>query len=108
MLTVLESPRNSSARRISVGRPTIKVPCETLKVLQPVASHTGQAQRCREDSVTEYRVFGPVANEDILPDVEPLPWRQCAVVMVLASVGVYGVGFLVVTAFDHLFKYLQL
>jgi len=58
--------------------------------------------------VTEYRVFGSVVNEDVLPDVEPLPWRQCAVVMVLASAVVYGLGFLVVTGFDHLFRYLQL
>ena len=61
-----------------------------------------------EDSVTEYRPAGSVASDEHLPEVSPLPWRQCAVLMVLSSVAVYALGFLVVTAFNHLFQYFQL
>ena len=108
MVTVLVPPRNSSAGRISTDHSSIRVPSETLKIPQRFPLHTLEAQRGREDNLTEYRVLGSVISDDVLPDVKPLPWRQCAVLMVLASAAVYGLGFLVVTAFDHLFKYLQL
>jgi len=58
--------------------------------------------------VSEYRVFGSLASDDAAPQVSPLPWRQCAVLIVLGSAGVYGLGFLMVSAFDHLVKYFQL
>ena len=108
MVAVLDYRRNSTDERISSGHGLIKVPSGILKVSQQSVAHTVQGETFREDSVTEYRALGTLISEEVLPDVNPLPWRQCAVLMVLASVAVYGLGFLVVTGFNHLFQYLQL
>ena len=108
MGTVLELKRNSSGQGVSPGQPPFRLPTEPLKVPQALESQTVVDDTVWEDNLTEYGVSGSVAPEEILPDVAPLPWRQCAVVMVLASLAVYGVGFLIVAAFNHLFNYLQL
>ena len=106
MGTVLELPRNSSGQRRSAGHGAISA--EALNLPQDLPSQTAQDDAFWEHSVTEYPVSGFVISDDALPEVDPLPWRQCAVLMVLASVAVYGVGFLIVTGFNHLFHYLQL
>jgi len=84
MATVLDPPRNSSARRPSSGDATAEVPSQTLNLPQPLGSQTAQDDTFWEDSVTEYRVSGSVASDDVLPHVNPLPWRQCAVLMVVS------------------------
>ena len=105
MASVLDMPRSSSTRRSGYCR--IEVPTGALTVPQRFASHTLPAW-CGEDTVAENQRLGSAILEDALPHVKPLPWRQCAVLMVLGSVAVYGLGFLVVAAFNHLFAYLQL
>ena len=102
MASVLDLPRNSS--RSAPAR----LPSGTLNLPQPSGPQTGLDDRFWEDGVTEYRVSGAVVSDDALPDVNPLPWRQCAVLMVLASLAVYGLGYGVVTVFNHLFQFLQL
>jgi hypothetical protein len=108
MATVLDLPRNSPGQRTSSGDDRTRIPSETLKIPKRLESHTAQDDTSWEDSVTEYRVSPSVISDDVLPDVNPLPWRQCAVLMVLASVAVYGLGFVIVAGFSHLFQYLQL
>lgn len=107
MGTVVDLPRRS-AKAISSGHGISKVPSEALRLPQESPEHTDQDDMFWEDSVTEYRPAGSVASDEHLPEVSPLPWRQCAVLMVLSSVAVYALGFLVVTAFNHLFQYFQL
>jgi len=102
MGTVLELPRNSSGQRTSSGHD--RIPSAALNLPQGFESQTAEDDAFWEHSVTEYRSI----SDDVLPDVNPLPWRQCAVLMVLASAAVYGLGFLVVAGFNHLFQYLQL
>jgi len=103
MVTVLDSPRNSSGparTKLSTG------PLNLPKLSGPQTRQDDDT--FWEDGVTEYPASGAVVSDDALPDVNPLPWRQCAVLMVLASVAVYGLGYAVVTAFNHLFQFLQL
>jgi len=107
MGTIVDLPRKSG-KAISSGHGISKVPSETLRLPQESPAHTGPDDMFWEDSMTEYRPAGSVASDEHLPEVNPLPWRQCAVLMVLSSVAVYAVGFLVVTAFNHLFQYFQL
>lgn len=108
MPSVVYLPRNSSRKAISSGHGISELPSEPLRVPQELPAHTAPDDMFWEDSVTEYRAAGSVASDDHLPDVNPLPWRQCAVLMVLSSGAVYALGFLVVTAFNHLFQYFQL
>ena len=108
MPSVVELKRDSSGQRQSSGWAGVGVPPAPLKLPQPLESQTGYDDTVGEDSLAEYGVSGSVASDEVLPDVHPLPWRQCAVLMVLASAAVYGLGFLIVAAFDHLFQYLQL
>jgi hypothetical protein len=108
MASVVYLPRNSSRKAISSGHGISKLPSGPLKVPQDLPAHTAPDDMFGEYTVTEYRAAGSVASDDHLPDVSPLPWRQCAVLMVLSSIAVYALGFLVVTAFNHLFQYFQL
>ncbi len=107
MATLLEMPRNSSARRSSFGRGRIELKTEALTLPQPFGSQT-PPDEIWEETVVENRGLGSTISKDALLGVKPLPWRQCAVLMVLSSLAVYGVGFLIVAAFNHLFHYLQL
>ena len=107
MGTVLESPRNSSARR-HLAAEEIRLKGESLTFLQPCGTHTGPQNTIWEEPVAKNRGLGSAAAKDVLVGVTPLPWRQCAALMVLASLAIYGVGFLIVAGFNHLFHYLQL
>ena len=105
---VLESPRNSSARRHSARDSEIPPKGESLTFLQPSSSQSGPQNTIWEEPVARNRGLGSAGAKDALVSVKPLPWRQCAALMVLASMAVYGLGFLIVAGFNHLFHYLQL
>ena len=107
MATVLESPRNA-ARRNLAGDVEIGLKAEALTFSQPCGPHTVSQHTIWEESVADNRVLGSALAKDALVGVKPLPWRQCAALMVLASLAVYGLGFLIVAGFNHLFHYLQL
>jgi len=108
MATVLESPRNSSARRDSAGDVEFGLKTESLTFSQPSRPHTDPQNTIWEEPVANNRGLGSTTAKDALVGVKPLPWRQCAALMVLASMAVYGLGFLIVAGFNHLFHYLQL
>ena len=108
MATVLESPRNSNTRWNSSAEVENGLKAKALTFLQPSDPHTQSQHMIWEESVAYNRMLGSALAKDALAGDKPLPWRQCAALMILASLAVYGLGFLIVAGFNHLFHYLQL
>src|SRR5438045_2634418 len=103
MATALELAKNSAARRKLSGKVEIGFKAEALTFSQPSRPQTDSQHWIWEESVADNRVLGSGLAKDALAGVKPLPWRQCAALMVLASLAVYGLGFLIVAGFNHLF-----
>jgi hypothetical protein len=103
MSTLLRPPRNCSARKNRSGPDS-----ESLTIPQLPRPHTHPHDTMWEERVAHNQGLESPLSKDALAGVKPLPWRQCAALMVLASIAVYGLGFAIVSAFNHLFHYLQL
>ena len=70
---------------------------EAARRLQPEAALCPAVLRMsRTESTPIGRVSGEAAQDEDAPEVKPLPWIHCALLILLASALCYGLGYFVI------------
>lgn len=70
---------------------------EAARRLQPEAAFCPAVLRMsRTESTPIGRVSGEAAQDEDSPEVKPLPWIHCALLILLASAFCYGLGYFVI------------
>ena len=70
---------------------------EAVRQLQPKAALCPAVLRMsRTESTPIGRVSGEAAHDEDSPEVKPLPWIHCALLILLASALCYGLGYFVI------------
>jgi len=67
-----------------------------IRVLQPELARPAVLWMSRTESTPIGRVSGEAARDEASPEVRPLPWIHCALLILLASAFCYGLGYLVI------------